>query len=141
MQQTDSLPEPSEQAWPCQPLDCIFLTFRTLREGMSVILSHQIYSTLLWQPQERNYRALENKQKYFPLSEAYQVVLMEKNLPATGETRVRSLGQEDPPGGEHGNPLQYSCLEDSMDRGAWRATVHEVPKGWTRLSDSNTEYR
>ena len=33
------------------------------------------------------------------------------------------------------NPLQYSCLENSMDRGAWRATVHRVAKSWTRLSD------
>ena len=32
------------------------------------------------------------------------------------------------PGGEHGNPLQYSCLENSMDRGTWWATVHEVAK-------------
>ena len=32
------------------------------------------------------------------------------------------------PGGEHGNPLQYSCLENSMDRGAWWTTVHEVTK-------------
>ena len=34
-----------------------------------------------------------------------------------------------------GNPLQYSCLKNSMDRGAWRATVHGVAKSWTRLSD------
>ena len=39
------------------------------------------------------------------------------------------------PGEANGNPLQYSCLEDSMDRGAWRATVHGVTKSWTRLSD------
>ena len=39
------------------------------------------------------------------------------------------------PGGGHGNPLQYSCLENPMDRGAWQATVHGVTKGWTRLSD------
>ena len=38
-------------------------------------------------------------------------------------------------GGEHGNPLQYSCLESLMDRGAWQATIHGVPKSWTRLSD------
>ena len=37
------------------------------------------------------------------------------------------------PGGEHGNPLQYSCLENLMDRGAWRATVHGVTKSQTRL--------
>ena len=35
----------------------------------------------------------------------------------------------------NGNPLQYYCLENPMDRGAWYATVHGVPKGWTRLSD------
>ena len=35
----------------------------------------------------------------------------------------------------NGNPLQYSCLENSMDRGAWQAAVHGVAKSWTRLSD------
>ena len=35
----------------------------------------------------------------------------------------------------HGNPLQYSCLENPMDRGAWQATVHGVAKSQTRLSD------
>ena len=41
----------------------------------------------------------------------------------------RSLGEG------NGNPLQYSCLENSMDRGAWRATVHGVAKNQTQLSD------
>ena len=35
----------------------------------------------------------------------------------------------------NGNPLQYSCLENSMDRGAWEAAVHGAAKGWTRLTD------
>ena len=39
------------------------------------------------------------------------------------------------PGEGHGYPLQYSCLENSMDRGAWQATVHAVAKSQTRLSD------
>ena len=39
------------------------------------------------------------------------------------------------PGEGNGNPLQYSCLENPMDRGAWWATVHGVTKGWTWLSD------
>ena len=39
------------------------------------------------------------------------------------------------PGGGHGNPLQYSCLENPMDR-AWWATVHGVSKSWTRLSNT-----
>ena len=38
------------------------------------------------------------------------------------------------PGEGNGNPLQYSYLENSIDRGAWRATVHGVAKSWTRLS-------
>ena len=36
------------------------------------------------------------------------------------------------PGGGQGNPLQYSCLENPKDRGAWRATVHGITKSWTR---------
>ena len=39
------------------------------------------------------------------------------------------------PGGGNGNPLWYSCLKNPMDRGAWRATVHEVAKSQTQLSD------
>ena len=58
-----------------------------------------------------------------------------KNLPAMQETWVWSLGQEDSPGEGNGNPLQYSCLENSMDRGAWWATVHGVKKSRTWLSD------
>ena len=39
------------------------------------------------------------------------------------------------PGGGHGNPLQYSCLENSVDRETWQATVHRVTKSWTPLID------
>ena len=39
------------------------------------------------------------------------------------------------PGEGSGNPLQYSCLENPVDRGAWQARVHGVAKSWTRLSD------
>ena len=52
---------------------------------------------------------------------------MLKNLPANaGNIRdVGSIpGSGSSPGGGHGNPLQYSCLGNLMDRGAWRATVH-----------------
>ena len=57
-----------------------------------------------------------------------------KNSPANaGDTRdVGSiLGSERSPGIGNGNPLQYSCLENSMDSGAWQATVHRVTKTWT----------
>ena len=47
----------------------------------------------------------------------------------------RSLGEG------NGNPLQYSCLENSMDRGAWWATVHGVTKSRTQLSDFMTQLR
>ena len=44
-------------------------------------------------------------------------------------------GSGQSPGEGNGNPLQYSCLENCMDRGAWWATVHGVTKSQTRLSD------
>ena len=44
------------------------------------------------------------------------------------ETHVQPLDGEDPPAVGNGNPLQYSCLENPKDRGAWRATVHGVPE-------------
>jgi len=58
-----------------------------------------------------------------------QVVLVVKNLPpSAGDIRhmglIPGLGMS--PGGGHGNPLQYSCLENPMDRGAWQATVRGV---------------
>ena len=49
-----------------------------------------------------------------------------KHLPAMWETQVRSPGQEDSPGEGNGNSLQHSCPENSMDRGAWEATVHGI---------------
>ena len=58
-----------------------------------------------------------------------------KNLPAMRETQVQSLGLEDAPGDGNGNPLQYSCLENSTERGARWASVHEVAESRTRLSD------
>ena len=52
-----------------------------------------------------------------------------KNLLEIQVTRVQPLGSEDSPGRENGKPLQYSCLEKSMDRGAWQDIVQEVAKG------------
>ena len=65
-----------------------------------------------------------------------QVVLVVKNLPANveviGDTgSMPGLGRS--PGGGHGNPLQYSCLENPMDRGAWQAAVHRVAQNQTQL--------
>ena len=58
-----------------------------------------------------------------------------KNLPAMQDTQVPSLGQEDSSGEENDNPLQYSCLGNSMDRGALWAIIHGITKGKKRLSD------
>ena len=65
---------------------------------------------------------------------ASQVVLVVKNPPAnTGNIRdagyIPGLGRS--PGGRHGNPLQYSCLENPIDRGGWWAIVHRVAKNQT----------
>ena len=70
-----------------------------------------------------------------------QVVLVVKNLLPNAEdirdvVSVPGLGRF--PGGRDGNPLQYSCAEDPMDRGAWRATVHGVAKSRTWLKQLST---
>ena len=62
----------------------------------------------------------------------------EKNPPANaGDIRDSGLfpGWGRSPGGEHGNPLWYACLENPMDRGGWQTTVHGVAKSQTQLSD------
>ena len=60
---------------------------------------------------------------------------MVKNPPASaGDTgSIPGLGRS--PGRGRGNPLQFGYSENSMDRGAWRATVHVVTKSWTGLCD------
>ena len=73
--------------------------------------------------------------KNLPAIGASLAAQMAKNLPAIQETQVQSLGQEDSPGEESGNPFQYSCLGNPTDRGTWLATVHGVSKSWTQLSD------
>ena len=62
------------------------------------------------------------------------MVLVVKNPPANArDIRDEGLipGSGRFPGGGQGNPLQYSCLENPMDRGAWWPTIHRVAKSWT----------
>ena len=54
-----------------------------------------------------------------------------KNLPTMQDTLHSIPGSGRCPGGGNGNPFQYSCLENSMDRGDCLATVHGVSKSWT----------
>ena len=64
------------------------------------------------------------------------VALMVKNPPANaGDVRDMGSvpGSERSPGRGHGNPLQYSCLENPMDRGAWQVMVHRVTKSQIQL--------
>ena len=68
---------------------------------------------------------------------ASQVVLVVKNLPANAGV-IRDAGSISGlrrcPGGGHGNPIQSSCLENPMNRGAWWASVHRIVQSWTQLS-------
>ena len=69
------------------------------------------------------------------------LLLVVKNLPANAGdvTDAGSVpGSERPLGGGHGNPLQYSCLENPMGRGAWCGTIHRVAKSQTQLKRLNT---
>ena len=63
--------------------------------------------------------------------QASQMVLVVKNLPANAGD-IRDMGSNPgsgrSPGGGHGNPLQYFCLENPMDRGAWWVTVHGLQR-------------
>ena len=68
-------------------------------------------------------------------------MLVVKNPPANaGDVRDMGLipGLRRSPGGGHGNPLQYSCLENPMDRGAWQVLAHRVAKSRTRLKRLST---
>ena len=72
---------------------------------------------------------------HYMASRAYRraslVAQMVKNLHKAGDPGS-TPGSGRSPGGGHGNPLQYSCLENPMDRRAWRATVHRAVKSWTQ---------
>ena len=63
------------------------------------------------------------------------MALVTKSPPANAGDAVLIPGLERSPGDGNNNPLQYPCLENPMDRGAWWATVHGVIKSWTQLSD------
>ena len=60
----------------------------------------------------------------------YIYIYMKHNRASLVVQMVKNLS----PGKGNGYPLQYSCLENSMDKGAWQAIVHRVAKSWTRLS-------
>ena len=74
------------------------------------------------------------------MTDDLKLVVIHKDFPGAADSKESAcnagdlhsiLGLERSPGEGHGNPLQYSCLKNSMDRGAWWATVHGVTKSWT----------
>ena len=74
--------------------------------------------------------------KCYVITWASQMALVIKNLLVNSggireEDSIPGSGRS--PGGGHGNPLQYSCLKNPMDRGAWHATAHRVAKNRTGL--------
>ena len=78
------------------------------------------------------------------VSRTSQVALVVKNPPinardASDGGSTPELGRS--PGGENGNPLQYSCWENLIDRGAWQATVHRIAKSQTGLQTVMHRFR
>ena len=71
------------------------------------------------------------------------MALVVKNLPANAgdASDTGSIpGSGRSPGGGHGNPLEYSCLENSKERGAWWATVRRAAQRWTRLKQLSMQH-
>ena len=73
------------------------------------------------------------KSKPKNVNRASQIALVVKNLLANAGDAGLIPGLGRSPGGRQGNPLEYSCLENCMDKGAWQATVHSAAKSWTQL--------
>ena len=92
-------------------------------------ISAMLQSVLLWLLLKINENLL--------LCKASQTVLVVKNLPPNAGD-IRNVGSIPrwgrPPGGGHSNPLQYSCLENPMGRGAWWSAIQRIAKSWTWLS-------
>ena len=85
---------------------------------------------------------IQSCQGFLKCSKVFHHIKIVFNPPASaGETRDAASIPESgrSPGGGHGNPLQYSGLENPMDRGAWRATVHKITASQTRLKLLSTQ--
>ena len=108
-----------------------WLHFYFLWSRESAIATGTHYPTNLAQISSDLYPSLH---RTFQIDASFPGFIINSRLPMQ-ETRVWSLGQEDPLEGGHSNPIQYPCLENPMDRGAWQATVQGVTKSRTRLSD------
>ena len=98
-----------------------------------------------WSEEESSTRFVFNRELLWQHSEdrceGKKAIKVVKNPPAnSGDLGDMDLipGSGRSPGVGNGNPFQYSCLENSMDRGAWQVMVHGVSKSWTRLRTHTT---
>ena len=89
----------------------------------------------VWDGDAESWRSALIGNKTKRVANASLLAQMLRSLPAMWETRVYSLGWERSPGEENGNPLQYSGLENPIDKGVWQATVHGIAESWTWVSD------
>ena len=85
----------------------------------------------MWDGDAESWRSALIGNKMKRVANASLLARMLRSLPAMWETRVYSLGWERSPGEENGNPLQYSGLENPIDKGVWQATVHGIAESWT----------
>ena len=137
--------------WWSRPNDCCLWLFMTwvqsflqensMRNHQSSQAAVNTHSLPVWQLE---YVLAQPTWTAMGLLWASQVALVVKIPPANaGDVRDAGLiprsGRS--PGGGHGNPLQYSCLENPMDRGAWWATVHGVAKSRAQLKWLSTHSR
>ena len=108
---------------PC--LHTYYIFFRTVWNTMPLYMCHWVF------PKNKNFFFINHSMiiKGFPGDSDGE----ESTCNAGDLGSLPGLGRS--PGGGHGNPLQYSCLENPMDRGAWWATFHGVSKSWTQLNN------
>ena len=111
----------SSQLWDRTCIFCFAYTGR-----------HFLNPCTIW---EASFQFSENPLNSFP--HTFQRPLQIK-WKSCNSLQPHGLGQGKSPGVGNGNPLQYFCLENSLDRGAWQATVHGVAKSWTQLSNFNS---
>ena len=95
---------------------------------------------MIWANRLSEHTSNQYKYSILPSTWASQVPLVVKN-PSVNAGDIRDVGSIlglGSPRGRHGNPFQDSCLENPMDRGAWRVTVHGVEKSWAQLKQLST---
>jgi len=125
---------------------CVLLWMRLLRISLYTLFCKNVFSSVGSPSRSEITRCVFIRNSQFSTvvipTQAFQVALVVKNNRCANAGDIRDTGSIPglgrSPGGGHGNPLQYSCLENPMDRGAWRATVHRVAKGQTQLKQLNT---